>query len=391
MMSILDMVGVGVAAAVSFTGSVLIVWSQKWHGKHSLDHDLSGVQKFHTTAVPRIGGVAVITGIIFALLFLAVTDDALIRTQQISDAFLLLLAGGPVFFAGTVEDLTKRVSVRVRLGASVLSALLASWLLNATVDELDIWGVDALLTIAPIAVAATAFVVAGGINAINIIDGFHGLAAGTVIIISAAFGFLAWQSGDTFVTRLALLSAGAAFGFLLVNYPTGRLFVGDGGAYLLGFWVSEIAVLLLIRNPMINAWQVLAICAYPIIEVMYSIYRRKIIRKTSAGHPDCLHLHTLIYRRLICQSLNHNHSQPWMRNASVACLVSVWIIVASLAAVLLGNSLPGAVAVVLIQVVLYVGVYARLVRGHWGRRERWAPVPTTTAGLTTITDGKLYD
>jgi UDP-N-acetylmuramyl pentapeptide phosphotransferase/UDP-N-acetylglucosamine-1-phosphate transferase len=229
------------------------------------------------------------------------------------------------------------------------------------------------------ALIVTAFVVAGGINSINMIDGFHGLAACAVIIMSAALGFLAWQCGDAFVVQLALLSAGAAFGFLLVNYPTGRLFMGDGGAYLLGFLVSEMAVLLLIRNPSINAWQILAICAYPIIEVFYSIYRRKIIRKSNAAHADGLHLHTLIYRRLICQALTHNHQQPWMRNASVACLVSVWMTGAALAAVLVGDSIPAAVTVVLAQVVLYIATYVRLVRG------RWRPV----RNLVPITDSEL--
>ncbi|MEB0165465.1 glycosyl transferase, partial [Glaciimonas sp. CA11.2] len=96
--------------------------------------------------------------------------------------------------------MTKKVSVRVRLCASILSALLASWLLGATIDGLDIWGVDTLLTLAPIAIVVTAFVVAGGTNAINIIDGFHGVAASAVIIMLAALGFLAWRQGDMFVT-----------------------------------------------------------------------------------------------------------------------------------------------------------------------------------------------
>lgn len=381
---ILNMLGVGVAAAMmSCASSVLIVLSKKWHGKHSLDHDLSGVQKVHSTAVPRIGGIAVITGIIFAVFFLAVADPILGKMTHINDICKILFAGLPVFMTGILEDLTKSISVKARLGASILSSLLAIWLLGASIVKLDIWGLDTLLTLAPIAIIVTAFVVAGGVNAINIIDGFHGIAASAIVIMSAALGFLAWQCGDTFVTQLALLSAGAAFGFLVVNYPTGRLFMGDGGAYLLGFLVSEIAVLLLVRNPEINAWQVLAICGYPVIEVLYSIYRRKIIRKASPGDPDSLHLHTLIYRRMVFQLVAHNHNQPWIRNASVACFVSTWIAGASYTAVLLGNTIPGAVAVVLAQVLLYMVSYARLVRG------RWNPVRAETARVSIISNVEL--
>ncbi|MDY7545662.1 glycosyltransferase [Glaciimonas sp. CA11.2] len=385
-MPISNMVEAGSAAALaSFASSVLIVMSQGWHGKHSFDHDLSGVQKFHTTAVPRVGGIAVITGIIFSLVFLAFSNPLVETEVDIKDAFKLLLAACPIFFAGTMEDLTKKVSVRVRLCASILSALLASWLLGATIDGLDIWGVDTLLTLAPIAIVVTAFVVAGGTNAINIIDGFHGVAASAVIIMLAALGFLAWRQGDMFVTQLAILGVGSAFGFLLVNYPTGRLFVGDGGAYLLGFLVSEIMILLLIRNPAVNAWQVLAICAYPVIEVLNSIYRRKFIRKASPGRPDSLHLHTLIYRRLVCQMVRHNPNRPWIRNASVVCFVGAWIAVMGFAAVMLGDGIPGAVAVVLVQVFLFMMVYARLVRGRWSRFSN----RVKTIGLLSVRDVEL--
>lgn len=376
--------GVGaISAVVSFAGSVLIVLSQEWHGKHTKDHDLFGVQKFHTTAVPRVGGIAIIIGIIFAIACLAVADPILGNTAHVKSLFKFLLAGFPIFFAGTLEDLTKSVSVKVRLGASILSALLASWLLGATIDALDIWGLDTLLTITPIAIAVTAFVVAGGTNAINIIDGFHGIAASAVVIMLAALGFLAWSCGDTFVAQLALLGGGAAFGFLLVNYPTGRLFLGDGGAYLLGFWVSEVTVLLLIRNPTVSAWQVLAICCYPVIEVLYSIYRRAIVRKANPGRPDRLHLHTLIYRRLVCQLLPHNHHKPWIRNATVACFVGPWIAAMSLAAVFVGDTIPGAAVVVVAQVLLYMAVYARLVRS------RWRPIRVTNTRLPTAADDEL--
>lgn len=366
MTAILKMLGVAsVAATASCISSILIVMSKNLHGKHSLDHDLFGVQKFHTTPVPRIGGIAVMIGMIFALIYLAIFDPILGRAVQINNITKILFAAFPIFFAGTLEDLTKKVSVKARLGASTLSALLVIFLLGLSLTKIDIWGFDTLLALAPIAIIVTTFVVVGGVNAVNIIDGFHGVAASAVVIMSAALGFIAWQCSDMFVTQLALLAAGSAFGFLLVNYPTGRLFVGDGGAYLLGFLVSETAVLLLIRNPIINAWQVLAICGYPVIEVLYSIYRRKIIRKASAGQADCLHLHTLIYRRMVYQLLANNKNQPWIRNASVACFVAIWIAGAAYAALLVGYNIPGAAAVVLAQVVLYMVTYARIVRGHW--------------------------
>jgi len=362
---------VGIAAGVactSATASALIVLSQKWHGKHTLDHDLDGVQKFHTTAVPRIGGLAIYLAILVTLF--ACDMFAIFPGEQanLRIAKHLLVAGLPAFLAGVIEDFTKRVSVRMRLAASIASALSASWLLGATVDELNIWGVDSLLAFMPFALAVTAIVVAGGINAINIIDGFNGLAASTVIIILAALGVVGWQAGDYLVLELALLGIGAAAGFLSINYPSGRLFLGDGGAYFLGFWTAELAVLLLVRNEGVNAWQVLSICAFPVIEVLYSMYRRKVIRRASPGAPDGLHLHTLVYKRFVSRFVRQDAAKPWKRNAAVVCVMAPFLLVAQVLGVAFGGSVIGAAAVVALQVVAYLVLYARLVRGSWKPR-----------------------
>ncbi|GAB3544251.1 glycosyltransferase [Noviherbaspirillum agri] len=366
MMSETDLVGTATVAAIgSLIASVLIVLTQSWHGKHSLDKDVDGVQKFHKIPVPRIGGIAVLIGILIAAIF-PVSAQSFSAEGEDAGLFMLVLSGMPAFLAGIIEDMTKKVSVKARLIATFSSALLASWLLGSYLPRLDMWGVDALLHASPLAaIIITAVAVGGVANSINIIDGFNGIAGSAVAIMLAALGFLSWSAGDAFVTHLAVLGVGATIGFLLMNYPTGRLFLGDGGAYFLGFWVAEVAVLLVIRNPEVNTWQVLAVCAYPVIEVLYSMYRRKIIRKTSPGAPDRLHLHTLLYRRVVCQQLPRNDGRPWIRNAAVACITATWIAAIAFLAVSFGHTVPSALAVIGANLVLYVAVYTRLVRGHW--------------------------
>jgi UDP-N-acetylmuramyl pentapeptide phosphotransferase/UDP-N-acetylglucosamine-1-phosphate transferase len=367
-MLVSQLVKIGAAAAtMSFALSGLIVCSQKWHGKLSHDHDFDGVQKFHTTAVPRIGGFAVIAGILLGLFLFRYFYPGEINESRVRRILLLLAASLPAFAAGIIEDFTKTVSVRVRLVATVCSALFASAMLGATVNELDIWGVDALLALMPFAIIVTAVVVAGGANAINIIDGFNGLSASVIVILSAALGVVALQVGDGFVAILSALGVGGTLGFLFVNYPSGRLFLGDGGAYFCGFWVAEIAVLLLVRNPSVNAWQVLSICAFPIIEVLFSMYRRKFVKNRSVGAPDALHLHTLIYRRVVSRFVAHSPDQSWKRNAAVAFVMTPWIALAVLVSVVAGGTILGGVLIVLGQLLIYVAVYARLVRGRWWR------------------------
>lgn len=348
----------------SFAACLFIVLSQKWHGSLSHDHDLDGVQKVHTTAVPRIGGVGVFAGLVLGFLCY---QHLFAKAGGIGarEVYLLVAAGLPAFLAGVIEDFTKRVSVKARLAATALSAVAASALLGATVNELDLWGVDALLAITPIAVLVTAIVVAGGSNAINIIDGFNGLSSSTIIIMAAGLAAVGFQHGDTLVVTLGAIGIGATLGFLAVNYPSGRLFLGDGGAYFLGFWVSEMAVLLLVRNPSVNAWQVLAICAYPVIEVLFSIYRRKVIQGVSPGAPDALHLHTLVFRRLVFKHVRSDAARPWKRNAAVVCVIAPAVAICVAISVVLGASAEASMAIVLAQVVMYVLAYGRLVRGRW--------------------------
>jgi UDP-N-acetylmuramyl pentapeptide phosphotransferase/UDP-N-acetylglucosamine-1-phosphate transferase len=352
-----------IAFAVSLMVSLLIVLSQKWHGGLSHDHDLDGVQKVHTTAVPRIGGLGVIAGILLSCLAFRHQSGSTLSIGQ--DMFLLLIASLPAFLAGLIEDFTKRVSVRMRLMATALSALAASALLGATVSQLDLWGVDALLAFTPFALLVTAVVVAGGSNAINIIDGFNGLSSSTIVIMAAGLAAVALRCGDNLVASLGMLGIGATLGFMMLNYPRGRLFLGDGGAYFLGFWVSEMAVLLLVRNSSVNAWQVLSICAYPVIEVLFSIYRRRFIQKVSPGAPDALHLHTLVYRRLVFKYVDKSSKNPWKRNAAVACIIPPVVAVCVAVSVLVGTSMVMSMLTVLAQMVIYVAVYGRLVRGRW--------------------------
>ena len=360
------------ALAVSVVVSLLIVLSQKWHGGLSHDHDLSGVQKVHTTAVPRIGGLAVVAGVVFGLLIFRKLNPQLLNETRYADVLLLIAASAPAFIAGLVEDMTKRVSVRARLAATALSAVIASAVLGATVNELDLWGVDALLAFTPFAVLVTAIVVAGGSNAINIIDGFNGLSGSTIVIMAAGLSAVALQNGDAFVAILGMLGIGAAFGFLALNYPRGKLFLGDGGAYFLGFWVSEMAVLLLVRNASVNAWQVLAICAYPVIEVLFSIYRRKVIQGVSPGAPDALHLHTLVFRRLVFKHVTPDAKRPWKRNAAVPCVIAPGVAACVAVSAAFGGSAPVSFVLVLAQLALYVAVYGRLVRGRWTSNGRVA-------------------
>ncbi|WP_205758243.1 MraY family glycosyltransferase, partial [Macromonas bipunctata] len=254
-----------VGALVTCLGCVALVLTQRWHARWSIDGS-HGVQKFHTHPTPRVAGIAIVLGLFTSSWFLSADVKAVLMP--------MLWASLPAFVFGFVEDLTKKVGVRERLLATIASGILAWWFTGISLDRVNVWGLDALLTWMPVSVLFTAFAIGGVANAVNIIDGFNGLAAGVVMICLAALGVCAHRVGDPTLMVVCMVLVSVIAGFWLVNFPLGKIFLGDGGAYLIGFCLGWIAVLLPMRNPGISPWASLLACAYPILEVLFSILRR---------------------------------------------------------------------------------------------------------------------
>jgi UDP-N-acetylmuramyl pentapeptide phosphotransferase/UDP-N-acetylglucosamine-1-phosphate transferase len=338
--------------------TLLIVRSGARHGRLSADHDLSGPQKFHARPVPRIGGLAVL----MALLAGAVAAQ-FARTRDVHLLWLLLATAMPAFLSGLAEDLTKNVSPRRRLVFTVFSAAIAIWLLDAVIVRTAIPGVDLLMTWAPFAALLTIFVVTGVANAINIIDGFNGLAAMCVLMMLLGLAYVAFQVGDTLVFSAALIAAGAVLGFFVWNFPAGLIFLGDGGAYLLGFLLAELAVLLLHRNPQVSPMFALLLCSYPVFETIFTMYRRKIVRGTAAAAPDAIHLHTLIHRRVVRWLVGANEERRLTaRNSMTSPYLWLLCSISIMPAVLWWNNTAVLSFFLLGFMLLYMLLYRSIVR-----------------------------
>jgi len=282
------------ALITAFLLGFLILRFRHLHEHLSADHDVSGVQKFHATAVPRIGGIALLLGILLGL-----STRYFVNPVIWQFGMLLLISALPVFGMGLLEDLTKSISPKGRFIGALASAALAGFLFNAWLVDVQFIGLDSLLAIPALSIIFTCFAVAGVTNAFNIIDGYHGLVSIVACIILIAIAYVAFQVQDFAVMSCAFAAIGAALGFVMWNYPRGLIFLGDGGAYLLGFWVAELSILLVTRNIAISKWFPVLICIYPIFETIFTIYRRFILKRTQVGMPDAIHLHQLIYRRVV--------------------------------------------------------------------------------------------
>lgn len=276
------------AFVLSLVLCVVVVTTQRWHGRFTHDH-CDGPQKFHKNQVPRIGGLAL------ALSYAAVAP--LLQPDLRAIWILIGVAGLPALAAGLAEDVTRKVGVKWRLGATMGAGVIFALLTGYVMERVDLPGVDWLLSFYAVALLFTGFAVGGVANAVNIIDGFNGLASGTLLILFGTFAWVAHQVGDDLVFQLALLFGAISLGFFAVNFPLGKIFLGDGGAYFAGYLLAVLGVLLPARNPEVSAWTAILICAYPVIETLSSMMRKSRREGHSVGQPDRVHFHMLAYRR----------------------------------------------------------------------------------------------
>ncbi len=163
--------------------------------------------------------------------------------------------------------------------------------LHSVIFRVDLPVIDQRLRYMTVAILITMIAVVGLTNAINIIDDFNGLASVVSMLIFASIAFVAYEVIDWFIMGVALTMIGAIAAFVFWNYPVPSVFLDDDGAYLVGFMMAELLVLLIARHPNVSAWYAMIVAIYPLVETLFSIYRRKIVRGRSAGDPDGLHLH----------------------------------------------------------------------------------------------------
>lgn len=283
-----------IAIFISFTTTAVILKFRHLHDHLTSDSDFSSPQKIHLMAVPRIGGISVLFGLIAAFITNYINDPSSSKVE-----ILLLISLIPTFAIGLCEDITKNISIRMRLIFTAVSALIAIVILDINISRVDIPFIDSVLITPYLSIPLTIFAITGLTNSYNIIDGFNGLATVIGICNLLAIAYLALIMDDIVLMYLCLNFIGGLIGFLLWNYPKGLVFLGDGGAYVLGFWLAIISILLIQRHQDISAWFVILVNVYPILETLFTIFRRKIYRRRSPGQPDGIHFHTLIYRRVL--------------------------------------------------------------------------------------------
>ena len=371
------------ALSATFLVCLGLIATRGLHGHLTLDIR-PGVQKIHDFHAPRVGGIALFAG--------ALAGGAVMPAAGQVLWWLILLSLLPSFIAGTVEDITDQVGVRVRLAATILSGLLFCLFSGLWITRVDLAWADWLLSFTPFAVLFTGFAIGGVANAFNIIDGVHGLASGTAILILSGFAVLAWQSGDAGLLACALVAIALLAGFFVLNFPYGRIFMGDAGAVMTGFLLAAIAVALPQRNPEISPLVGLIALAYPVTETLVSILRRLSRKGGNPGNADRLHLHSLVFRSR-ARRLAAWLGRPQHRNAATSVIVGMLPLLTTALTIYR----PENSAITLLEVAAVVGIYLWAYRsvallpklsGRFRRRSAESAAPPTASPSDPAESGR---
>ncbi|MEO9384706.1 MraY family glycosyltransferase [Chromobacterium phragmitis] len=333
------------------------------HERFSADHDLGGVQKFHARPVPRIGGVAIAMGLTAGCGLLA----WLLRDASV---LLLLVVALPAFTAGVLEDMTKKVGPLPRLLATFIAATLGYFVLGAGLLRLDVPVLDGLLSeFWMLSLLLTVIAVGGVAHAVNIIDGYNGLSGVVSIFIFLAMAYVAFKVQDPALMGVCFAMVGGIAGFLFWNFPRGLMFAGDGGAYLVGFMIAEVSVLLVARHAQVSPWFPMLCVIYPVFETLFSIYRRKFLQGRRIGYPDALHLHQLIYMRLVRWMVgSKNADHKTMRNSLTSPYLWALSSVSVVPAMLFWQNTEVLIVVCALFAMSYICLYRMIIRF---RTPRW--------------------
>lgn len=299
---------------VSFVINFLIIKLSKKINKLITDHLHRGPQTFHIRPTPRLGGVGIYLAFIVAALC-----SFFVNLESKYSFLMLIISSLLVFLSGLWEDITRSLQPKMRLTFMAIGASLAYLLLDAKIVRVDVPYLDAIVSTSLVSFLFTVFAVVGLTNAINIIDGFNGLASGVSIMILLAIAYVAYKTNDQFILLASFAMIGAIIGFFILNYPYGLIFLGDGGAYFIGFVIAVLSVLLVKNHDQVSAWFPVMVSIYPIYETLFSIYRRKFLKNSSPMAPDGLHLHTIFYKTIVKKLLGANN--PMYRNPGTSPLI----------------------------------------------------------------------
>lgn len=305
-------------------------------------YDYKNIQKAHSGFVPRLGGFSIILSTYLSI-YIFFEESFLLKQSILFSTFLILIVC-------TKEDLFGNVKASIRF----ITIFISSFLVIYNLDSLPRHQIPVfefifefrLLEIIFYSLALTAIA-----NGINMIDGTNGLAALTTLSMILSMIIVSISNEEYLIIENLLVIASVTLTFLFFNFLFGSIFLGDTGAYWLG-WINGILLIYFFSaNEHITTWSAILISSYPIIEVSFSMIR-KILKNKSPFKADHNHIHTKLYFLL----KKNNENQKSFNSLTTICLMPLWFIPVSVVAWV--DKVPVLVLfALLIQFIIYLMYY----------------------------------
>ena len=345
-----------------FICTILIALAPRAPRLAGQDDHTCAVQSMHVRRTARVGGLAIFLSIVVSIFF---------APDTIAGPYAhLILASLILFLAGIFEDLGFGVSPRDRLIATAAASLAVMFFFKLWLPRVEIPGLDMVMWHWAVGIPVTLLITAGVANAFNMIDGVNGLSSLAAMTAALTLAYIGQKSGYADIVPLTIMLASIVLGFFLLNYPFGLIFLGDGGAYVLGFILSWLGIFIISNAPEVSPWAIVLTMFWPIADMVLSIYRRS-RRKKATTAPDRLHAHQMVMRTLEIHFLGRG--RRGLANPLTTLILAPFVITPALTGLMFWDQPRAAfLAVVFFSVVFFASyTYARPIVRKLKRRVQW--------------------
>ena len=286
-----------VLGGASFCLSLLFIVLARYIVMGRGEKDLYAVQAAHDRVVSRLGGFAIFLTLLFFLwaLNLDMLTPMLQTNFDVNYLYFLFASSLPVFIAGLAEDFGYLISPVKRLLASIFSGASVIWFFEVWIKSIGIPIIDTFFSFWLAGIIFTLIAAGGVVNAFNLIDGLNGLAGFTGVCVAISLSYIAFQVNQIEVLRFLFIFCSCVLGFMVLNFPMGKIFLGDAGAYTMGHILVWTAIILVNSSSEVSPFAILLIFFWPVADTLLAIWRRWKKNKR-ADQPDRLHFHQLVLR-----------------------------------------------------------------------------------------------
>ncbi|MGB0417096.1 MAG: MraY family glycosyltransferase [Coraliomargarita sp.] len=267
----------------------------------------------HAGVIPRIGGVGIVLG--FAVTYLLAFFYLDFKDNQSLTHYMVFVGAALAFLMGFVDDLRPlgaKLKLLIQIGIGVLA-----WKCGLSIERFAIPFTGIQIELGILSFGLTVFWFVAIMNLINLIDGLDGLAGGIGLMLMLLLAYLGFAKGAPFTMILALGTVGAILGFLFHNFPPAKVYMGDSGAYMIGYVIAALALLNSEKGAVAAALiaPMLAL-ALPIIDVAFALIRRG-LKGLPLFRPDKEHIH----HRLMRTGLSHRGTVLVLYSVSLFALI----------------------------------------------------------------------